>query len=211
MNDLIDRLTRDLQPAPPRQARWTVLGLMALAALVPAGVMLFVLGPRPDMAAAVMQPHFWVKLGVMALIAACAVPALTGLSRPGGRPGHGLLLAGLIAAGLLTAGLINLALTPAGARADALLGHSWAACLLMVSLFSLPLFAASVIGLRRMAPTRLRAAGLAAGLAAGGGAAAIYSFSCTETSLTFLASWYLLAVALVGLAGALLGPRLLRW
>ena len=76
---------------------------------------------------------------------------------------------------------------------------------------SAPLFIASFLGLRAMAPTQPRLAGLAAGLVAGGGAAAIYSLSCAETSLTFLSSWYLLAVILVALAGFLLGPRLLRW
>lgn len=211
MKDLIDTLTDDLQPAPPRRPVLTVLTPMAAAALIPLAIVYFYFGLRPDMDSAVMLPHFWVKLGVMALIAAVSVPALLHLSRPGGKPGKGLAVAGLLAAGLVVAGLVNLALTPEGARIEALLGHSWEKCLWRVSLLALPLFAASVIGLRRMAPTRPREAGLAAGLVAGGGAAAIYSLACTETSLTFLASWYLLAVVLVAAAGMLLGPRLLRW
>lgn len=211
MKDLIDTLADDLQPALPRRPVLSVLVPIAAAAVIPLVVVLFVFGPRADMDSAVMQPHFWMKLGVMALIAAVSIPALLHLSRPGGKPGRGLLAAGLMAAGLAAAGLINLVLTPEGTRIDALLGHSWDTCLWRVGLLSLPLFAAAVIGLRRMAPTRPRQAGLAAGLVAGGGAAAIYSLGCTETSLTFLASWYLLAVLLVALAGALLGPRLLRW
>jgi len=211
MKDLIETLANNLQPAPPRRPVLTVIAPMAAAALIPLGIVVFVFGLRTDMESAVMLPHFWVKLGIMALIAAASVPALLHLSRPGGKPGKGLHIAALLAAGLVLAGLVNLVLTPGGERIDALLGHSWSSCLWKVSLLSAPLFVASIIGLRRMAPTRPRAAGLAAGLVAGGGAAAIYSLGCAETSLTFLASWYLLAVLLVAGAGALLGPRLLRW
>jgi hypothetical protein len=52
---------------------------------------------------------------------------------------------------------------------------------------------------------------MAAGLFAGATGAWIYSFSCNERSLVFVAIWYTLGIMLSGLLGALAGPRVLRW
>jgi hypothetical protein len=82
---------------------------------------------------------------------------------------------------------------------------------LSVSALSLPLFAAGFITLRHFAPTRPVLAGLAAGALAGGVAAAVYALHCTEMALPFLGTWYVVGMAMPALAGALLGPRLLRW
>ena len=112
---------------------------------------------------------------------------------------------------MLAAGLIVLAIAPSDLRTETLLGHSWNRCVPRVIAAALPVFAASILVLRAMAPTRLRLAGFAAGLFAGAAGAAVYSLSCTETSLTFLAVWYQGAVLIVALLGALMGPRLLRW
>jgi hypothetical protein len=38
-----------------------------------------------------------------------------------------------------------------------------------------------------------------------------YALSCEESSPAFVAVWYTAGVALVGLLGAALGPRVLRW
>jgi hypothetical protein len=70
---------------------------------------------------------------------------------------------------------------------------------------------ASLWALRGLAPTRPRAAGLAAGLLAGAIGAFAYALACHEVSVAFVALWYSLGIALSGALGALLGPRLLRW
>jgi hypothetical protein len=62
-----------------------------------------------------------------------------------------------------------------------------------------------------MAPTRLRLAGAAAGLLAGGVAATVYGLHCQEMTAAFVVTWYSLGVAASVAVGALLGPRLLRW
>ena len=59
--------------------------------------------------------------------------------------------------------------------------------------------------------TRLRAAGGAAGLAAGAWAATIYCLHCPETSAIFVLTWYSVGIMLAAGAGAVLGPRLMRW
>jgi hypothetical protein len=84
-------------------------------------------------------------------------------------------------------------------------------CPWSVFLLSLPALAATLALLRQRAPTRLRAAGAAAGLFAGALGAAGYALSCTEESAAFVAVWYTLGIVLSTALGALLGPRVLRW
>jgi hypothetical protein len=54
-------------------------------------------------------------------------------------------------------------------------------------------------------------AGAAAGLLAGGLGAVLYAIHCPDDSPLFVALWYVPAVALVVLAGAAAGSRVLRW
>jgi hypothetical protein len=53
--------------------------------------------------------------------------------------------------------------------------------------------------------------GAVAGLLAGGLAATLYATHCPDDSPLFVAIWYSLAIALVVLAGAVVGRRVLRW
>jgi len=64
---------------------------------------------------------------------------------------------------------------------------------------------------RQAAPTDLARAGALAGLVAGGVSATAYALHCTDDSLPFVALWYGGTIALCTIAGAALGPRLLRW
>jgi hypothetical protein len=91
------------------------------------------------------------------------------------------------------------------------LGGSWKSCSSLIFLLSIPLFAGILRSFSRFAPTRLAAAGAAAGLAAGATAATIYSFHCPEVSAAFVLSWYSLGIGLPAVLGAFAGPRLLRW
>jgi hypothetical protein len=72
-------------------------------------------------------------------------------------------------------------------------------------------FVAIVWAARWTAPTDLVRAGVLAGLVAGGVSAAGYALHCTDDSLPFVALRYGGTIALCTIAGALLGPRLLRW
>ena len=42
-------------------------------------------------------------------------------------------------------------------------------------------------------------------------ATAVYALHCPEMAAPFLATWYLAGMLIPTVAGALLGPRLLRW
>jgi len=76
---------------------------------------------------------------------------------------------------------------------------------------SLPVFVVAIGLLRRMAPTRLRLAGAAAGFVSGAVGALVYSLHCPELAAAFLSVWYALGMLIPTVVGALLGPRLLRW
>jgi hypothetical protein len=68
-----------------------------------------------------------------------------------------------------------------------------------------------MLALRSLAPTRLRLAGTAAGLAAGAVGASVYQLHCPELAAPFLGTWYVLGILAPAALGALIGPRLLRW
>jgi hypothetical protein len=91
------------------------------------------------------------------------------------------------------------------------LGQSWSMCPWLVFGFAMPIFIGLLWSFRRLAPTRLRAAGAAAGLAAGAFAATVYCLHCPEVSAIFVLTWYTLGILLAASFGALVGPRLLRW
>jgi hypothetical protein len=189
----------------------------SLGVALPAGLaiatlaMLVVLGPRPDLGRAIGGLRFWIKLAYPCMLALVALVAAARLSRPGGRAPLAVTAALAIAAALVMAAVTALAGTPAGTRVGLAFGHSALSCVTDVALLALPLFIATICALRTLAPTRLRAAGAAAGLLAGSGAAAVYAWHCDETALAFVGLWYTLAMAVPSAIGAWLGPRTLRW
>jgi hypothetical protein len=92
-----------------------------------------------------------------------------------------------------------------------LVGSNSKVCLTAVPLLSLPLLAASLIGLRHGAPTRPALAGAMAGILSSGLAATLYASNCTDDSPLFVATWYTLATLIVAAIGALVGSKVLRF
>jgi len=90
-------------------------------------------------------------------------------------------------------------------------GVSWTECSVNIAALALPVFVAIAWWMKGLAPTRLRLAGAAAGLAAGAVGALVYTLHCPELAAPFLGIWYVLGMFLPAAAGALLGPFLLRW
>lgn len=208
---LIAMLARGPVRADPREPGRR-LALSTTAGLVASTLaMLLVLGPRPDLADASSQPMFWLKLALPLALAGAAFVATSRFARPGDRAEGPTRIAGALLAGLWATALLVVALAPEGARAAIVVGTSALPCVVAIAALSLPLLVAAFVALRSLAPTRPRVAGLAAGALAGSLAAAVYAVHCTETTLPFLALWYVLGMALPALAGAWLGPFLLRW
>jgi len=72
------------------------------------------------------------------------------------------------------------------------LGQSWMKCPWLVLMLSAPIFIGLLWSFRRLAPTRLRAAGASAGFASGACAATLYCLHCPEVSALFILTWYTL-------------------
>jgi hypothetical protein len=119
-----------------------------------------------------------------------------------------------LAAPVLTMWVLAAVALPATApqdRADLVLGQTAGVCPFLIALVSIPVFAAMMWTMRGLAPTRLRLAGAAGGLAAGAIGALVYSLHCPELAAPFLAIWYVLGMLIPAAVGAWLGPRMLRW
>ena len=210
-DELIDRLSADLRPTGRGAVAGRLAAGLAGGLVLSAGLVLVLLGARPDLAAAAGQGMFWVKLGYPAALAGIALWAGERLARPGGRAGDRLTWLAAPALTLAALAALRLVQAPHEAQAGLLMGHSARLCPWLILGFSLPPLAGLVWAARGLAPTRLRLAGLVLGLAAGGAGAAAYAVHCDEMAAPFLLVWYSLGVLAAGGLGWLSGPRLLRW
>ena len=208
---LIAMLAQEPQPV----ARGVVVrrygAVLAVGTVGAALLMLAFLGLRPDLAEAARDSMFWVKLALPVALAAVALVAATRLSRPGVRVGYAAE-AVLVPIGAIWA-LAGIALASAapGERMALVMGETWASCPISIAFLSVPAFAAAFWAMKGLAPTRPAVAGAFSGLLAGAVGASVYCLHCPEMAPPFLGTWYLLGMALPVAAGAMLGPRLLRW
>ncbi len=191
-------------------ARRTALQL-ALGALI-AGVLMWALfGLRVDLAQAVTLPMFGFKLLFAVALAAAGAWALHRLATPGSATRR--LPLAVATPVLVVWGVAALALLSAQREtwSAQLMGSTWAQCPLNIALLAAPALLLALHTLKNAAPTNLRAAGAAAGLFAGAVSVFAYSWHCPEMGAPFMAVWYVLGIAIPTIAGALLGPRVLRW
>jgi len=209
--DLVTMLATGAGPVQPNQAARRYSGAIGLGALGAALLMATLLGPRPDLATAVLLPMFWVKLAFVACVAAASLAAALRLSRPGWRLAwvRGALGAPVLAIWLVA--VVVLARADAAQRVLLFFGNTWNECPFLIALLSVPAWVATMWAMKGMAPTRLRLAGAAAGLLAGAVGALVYCLHCPEMGAPFIGFWYLLGMLIPSAVGALLGPRLLRW
>jgi hypothetical protein len=209
-----DQLIRTL--AADNAYRAPPVGLMlalALLAAAPLSVAMFVvgLGVRPDVMTAMHNPFFDLKFAVTLALATSAITVGLHLSRPEASL-HGWAWLFLIPAGLLVAGIASEMMLPQRLpMMTRLVGNNSRLCMAAISLMSLPLLAAALIGLRHGAPARPAVTGAIAGLLSAGLAATLYASHCTDDSPLFVATWYTIATALVTGIGALAGSRVLRF
>lgn len=202
-DELISMLATGVTPVDPHLPAKRFATAVAIGAGGALLLMLAVLGLRHDLATVAQTPLFWAKV---ALPLAIAIGALRG-ARAGGA---GLLVASPVAV-VWIATLVMLALTPAGERLAMVLGQTWKVCPFAISMLSIPGFVATLAALRSLAPTRLALAGAAGGLLSGAVATLVYCLHCPEMGVAFWGVWYLLGMLVPTVAGALLGPRVLRW
>jgi len=208
---LIASLAEDLRPTPPRAVERRIALALAAGMAVSALITATGLGIRADLLIALQGHIFWMKAGYVGALALVAGCASTRLARPDTTLPRWLWLFSLPVLILAALAAFELARTPAQGWMALWLGKSWKICPFLVLGLSVPIFLALLQALGKLAPTRLRSAGALAGITAGASAALVYCLHCPESSASFVITWYSAGIALAGLIGALLGPRLLRW
>jgi hypothetical protein len=152
-----------------------------------------------------------VKLAFAVGIVGLALIYLTRLARPGGERRTPPFLVAMPFLVIVFLAAISLGFAPSSHWNKMIVGDEWLECLLSIPIIAILPFAIAIWAVRRAAPTDLSRAGALAGLVAGGVSAMAYALHCTDDSLPFVAVWYGGTIVLCTIAGAALGPRLLRW
>lgn len=210
-DDLIKLLAANVEPVPAQQLVQRH-ALATVAGLAGAAVIMFPwLGVRAGLAVDTQLAMFWVKFGFVAFLLAGGLFAAARLSRPGASLEQVPAVIVLPLAAMWVLAVAVLMQAAPGESAKLVFGDTWKSCPINIAVLSLPAFAAAFWAMRGLAPTRLRLAGAAAGFAAGAAGALVYSLHCPELTAPFLGIWYVLGMLIPAAAGALLGPRLLRW
>jgi hypothetical protein len=193
--------------APVRRCAIAVAGGILVAALIMAAW----LGVRASLVQDLALPMLWIKFAFVASLAAGGWIAIMRVGRPGAMLGGvaPALLAPVLAMWVLAA--VALYGAEPGQRAALVFGQTWSACPFNIAALSLPVLVAVLWGMKGFAPTRLRLAGAAAGLAAGAAGALVYTFHCPELAAPFLGLWYVLGMLVPTAIGAIVGPLVLRW
>lgn len=209
--DLVNLLARQPEPVPAHGAEHRYAVAMLAGLLGSAVLMLAVLGLNPALREHTSLPMFWAKGTFAASLAIAGVFGVLRLSRPGAPLGAiPAALATSLALMWALAAWTLLSADPAQ-RPALVFGRTWTSCPFNIALLSLPVFIGMLWATRGLAPTRLRLAGAAAGLAAGAAGALVYTLHCPELTAPFLGIWYVLGMLIPTFIGALIGSRLLRW
>jgi hypothetical protein len=210
-SDLIHALAEDhSQPAGLsfRQAL-PLFGVPAVA--VTALILVLFLGVRSDLLPAFNDLNVLLKsLFTLALVAA-ALMIVRKMARPDAKPQKTafLLLIPLLVLGFGVAR--EMAEVPYELWLTRLIGEYPLACLINIPLLALAPLAGLMGVMRQQAPSSSILAGAMSGLLAGAVAAAFYALHCSDDSPFFLAVWYVTAIMLVTVLGAIIGARVLRW
>ncbi|MGE0559404.1 MAG: NrsF family protein [Burkholderiales bacterium] len=210
-DDLTLMLSRNAGAVSRHESELRHLCALLLGISSAAVLMWLVLGVRPDLDRALGVTLFWVKPGFPAALFAGAVIAFLRLSVPGRSPGRVAVMLGTPLIILWFFSAVSLLSAPDDAVHDLVFGKTWASCPLLVTVLSMPQFAATFWLLHELAPTKPVATGAVAGLLSGCVGAFFYAFYCPESSLPFIGIWYVLGILIPAAAGAVLGHRLLRW
>lgn len=211
-DDLIAALAQTVEPAPagPVAARRFALPLAAglICAFALVGLWLGFAPWRQASASA----GFWLKLTYAAALGLIGLVLAARLAMPSGRAGRILPIAvAALVAAILVTGARQMLAAPDEMRMTVMMGASWSRCPLYILAVAAPVYAAGIVAMRGLAPTRPAVAGAAAGLLAGGAGAAVYALHCPEYAPAFIAVWYTAGIALSTILGAAAGSRLLRW
>jgi hypothetical protein len=210
-DDLVALLSANLEPVDRGWAVRTLGVALGAGSILALGITIVGLGVRPDLMTARALIFVVIKLFFAVGIVSLALVYLTRLTRPGAQRKNSSFLIAMPFLVIVGLAAISLGLAPSSHWDRMIAGDQWLECLVSVPIIAIVPFAISVWAVRRAAPTNLARTGAFTGLIAGGVSAMAYAVHCTDDSLPFVAVWYSGTIVLCTLAGAALGPRLLRW
>lgn len=209
-SDLIKQLSTQVTPVRQSYSRRFLFAWLTGTA---AALLLLVLtkGVRGDLTTAIFTWPFWMKWLYTIALSVIGMMLALYFARPENRSTRVLwwLLVPVVLLALLATQQLNDA--PPEAIHHMWMGHSALMCPWNIFGMSIPVFIAVMWMMRRLAPTRLRLAGFAAGSLAGASGATVYALLCNESAAPFVVAWYSLGILLPGLLGALLGRKVLCW
>ncbi len=210
-SELIDMLSVNVEVVDRGKVWRGMATAVGAGTVLAVGAVLLTLGGRADLKDAEAYFSLAIKLVFTLGVVILALIFLTRLARPGGERREPLGLVAMPFIGVAGLALLSLLSTPRAHWAVMIVGDQWLECLLSIPVIAIVPFALVVWAVRRAAPTHLARAGALAGLVAGSVSATAYALHCVDDSVPFVALWYGGTIALCTVAGAALGPRLLRW
>jgi hypothetical protein len=208
---LIDFLGANVEPVDRGQLPRILIGSFVVGLMLAAIGTFLVLGVRTDLDQLKPVAFVLLKLAFTLAVVALASICLYRLARPGGEYTTRFAVVALPFVVMCALAVVNLSLVPNSHWQMLLMGQEWRKCVVSIPLLAVVPFAAIVWALHRGAPTDLTRTGAVAGLVAGGLGATAYALHGTGDALPYIALWYGGTLALCSLAGAMLGPRVLRW
>ncbi len=210
-DELVSMLAREVAPVDPAMRARRISLAMTIGFAGAGALMAWTLGFNPALHRAAAVPMFWVKIAFVAAVLAIGASAMPRLGTPGARAGRiPAALGGTLVALWAIAALVLLRAAP-GERIDLLMGDTWRTCPYNIAVLSVPAFVAALWAMKGLAPTRLHLAGAGAGLVSAAIGALVYTLHCPEVAPPFIGVWYVLGMLIPTAAGALIGPRVLRW
>jgi len=210
-DELITALSMGVEPVNRRLVNRSLGIALATGTAVAIGVTLVALGVRVDLTTPRAVIFLVLKLVFAIGTVGAASVYLARLARPGGERRISPGLAALPFVAILLLAGVSLGQAPSSHWDKMVMGDQWLECLISVPIIAIVPFAVVIWAVRQAAPTNLVRTGAFSGLVAGGVSAMAYALHCTDDSLPFVALWYGGTIVLCTLAGAILGPRLLRW
>lgn len=210
-DELVALLSTNPEPVDRGLVVRTLLIALGAGSILALGITIFGLGVRPDMMRSGALGFVVAKVSFAVGITSLALVYLAKLARPGGERKSRSYIVAVPFLVIVALAAISLGLAPSSHWDRMIVGDEWLECLVSIPAIAIIPFAVSIWAVRQGAPTNLARTGAFAGLVAGGVSAIAYALHCTDDSLPFVAVWYGGTIVLCTLAGAAMGPRLLRW
>ena len=209
-NNFIAALVDDLRPVRAMQPH-DGLVLAASAGAITVVLTILLLGLRPDVAQGQFQPLFLFANGVLLIVGLGSALAAVRMGMPRvGQSGRGWKWVVAMISLLPATALIMLASGSEPMPTTLITSHELK-CVAMGLALSLLTATALIWWLRRGAPTSAGRAGLLVGLASGSVGMLAFALHCPFDSFYHVGLWHALPVALGGLIGRMVVPRLIRW